>query len=339
MALALVDVRPVDARGFDADQNLALRRGRPRAQLDFERFRTARARRDNRPHPVALIAHPTLSAFPCSLAPRPLGRPAAFRQSPVDGSGRPVLGRRGPKRGQRFGPGAERREVGVAAGLHDVGQNGPGETEGAGDGNVGHADFAADPARSRQFRVQCAQARVQLAHHPVDPWLVAFFGRAQHPLVMALDRLFHDRERDAGRPQRREPPGRLRRGQRGDARIGAGEIVENDAGFHQGRSVVGKEGRRFEERVELRERVDMPEERDWPMYKRSFGDDQRNGDPAHIRRIKHSDELHEISSPTHRPTTEKQQAKGERRPGSACQRGPACARLACAVTKLNRPPG
>ena len=32
------------------------------------------------------------------------------------------------------------------------------------------------------------------------------------------------------------------------------------------------------------------------MYKRSFGHDQRNGDPPHGGRIKNSDQLHEVSS-------------------------------------------
>ena len=133
---------------------------------------------------------------------------------------------------------------------------------------------------------------------PIDPWPVLLFRWAQHALIVALHRLFHDSQGKAGYPKRRQALrlGRPRRRQRGDARIDACEIIENHAGIHQCHAVIGKEGRRFQERVELRELINVPKERNWPMYKRSFGHDQRNGDPAHVGRIKHSDQLHEISS-------------------------------------------
>jgi len=53
---------------------------------------------------------------------------------------------------------------------------------------------------------------------------------------------------------------RFRRRQRGDARIDAGEIIENDARIHQRRSIIGEEGWRFQERVKLREFVNVSEE-------------------------------------------------------------------------------
>ena len=100
---------------------------------------------------------------------------------------------------------------------------------------------------------------------------------------------------EARRPQRFQALSRFRRRQRGDARIDAGKVTENDARIHQRHSVIGEEGWRFQERIELRELINVPEERNWPMYKGSFGDDQCNRDSAHIRRIKHSDQLHEVS--------------------------------------------
>ena len=75
-----------------------------------------------------------------------------------------------------------------------------------------------------------------------------------------------------------------------------GKVVENDARIDERNAVVGEKGRRLEERVELRELIDAPEQRNWPMYKWSFCDDERNRDPAHVGRIKHSYELHKISS-------------------------------------------
>ena len=88
-----------------------------------------------------------------------------------------------------------------------------------------------------------------------------------------------------------------------DLRIRAGEVIEDDVRIHQRNAIIGEEGRRFQEGVEPRKLIDVPEERNWPMYKRSFGDDQRNRDPTHIRRIKHSDELHKVSSLASRATS------------------------------------
>ncbi len=210
-----------------------------------------------------------------------------------------------------------------------------GEAEGAGDGYVGQAQFAANPSRPGEFGLQCAQTRGQLTHHPVDPGLVLFFGWAQHTLVVALDRFFHDRQREARRPQRFQALRRFRRRQRGDARIDAGEVIKNDARIHQRRSVIGDEGRRFQERVELGEFINVPEERNWPMYKRSSADDQRNGDPAHVGRIKHSDQLHEVSAAARRRSREgnSQIARGDRGMGQ-CGWDETCARGPCAVTNL-----
>ena len=50
MALALMDIRSVDACGFHTDQDLAICRDRTRAHLDLERLGTARTGRDNRAH-------------------------------------------------------------------------------------------------------------------------------------------------------------------------------------------------------------------------------------------------------------------------------------------------
>ena len=60
MALALMDIGPIDACGFDSDQNLALARNGTRAELNLERFRTARAGRDNGAHFLCLVSHATL---------------------------------------------------------------------------------------------------------------------------------------------------------------------------------------------------------------------------------------------------------------------------------------
>src|ERR1700722_7760133 len=62
VALALMDIGSVDAGGLASDQNLALRRNRTRAHLDFERLRTARAGRDNCAHSLAVISHVMLPA-------------------------------------------------------------------------------------------------------------------------------------------------------------------------------------------------------------------------------------------------------------------------------------
>ncbi len=78
VALALMDIGSVDAGGFHPDQNLALLRNRTRAHLDFERFGTARAGRDNGAHALALISHGML----CLRPPRSQ-RLARFRQSPI----------------------------------------------------------------------------------------------------------------------------------------------------------------------------------------------------------------------------------------------------------------
>ena len=79
VALALMDIRSVDACGFDPNQNLALRRNRTRAEFNLERLRTARAGRDNCAHSLPLIGHLTLLAF----RPDRSGRLALFRQSPI----------------------------------------------------------------------------------------------------------------------------------------------------------------------------------------------------------------------------------------------------------------
>jgi hypothetical protein len=59
VALALMDVGSIDARGVDSDQNLALCRNWTRTQLNLQRLGTARARRDNGAHPFALVSHVT----------------------------------------------------------------------------------------------------------------------------------------------------------------------------------------------------------------------------------------------------------------------------------------
>jgi hypothetical protein len=137
------------------------------------------------------------------------------------------------------------------------------------------------------------KTRGQLTHHPVDPWFMLLFCRAQHPPILALHRFFHDGQSEAHRPQRGQALSQVRRHQSGDARIDASQVIEDDVRIHQRCTVIGDEGRRFQKWIELRELIDVPEERDWSVYKGSFCDGHRNGDPAHVRRINHTDQLHE----------------------------------------------
>jgi hypothetical protein len=132
VALALMDVGSIDARRFDSDQNLALGRNWTWAQLNLQRLRTARTRRDNDAHPFALVSHVTLPH--CDR----IASAASGISSIGDrGGGRPILRRSGAKRRKRFGAAAESAEIGIAARLHDVRQKGVGKPEGAGRGDIG----------------------------------------------------------------------------------------------------------------------------------------------------------------------------------------------------------
>ncbi len=88
VALALMDVRSIDARGFHANQNLAFSRNRAGAHLNFQRLRTARAGRDHGAHPLALLSQLTL---------------------PFAGFRRQFVNRRSPRRSRH--PPAGRRET------------------------------------------------------------------------------------------------------------------------------------------------------------------------------------------------------------------------------------
>ncbi len=167
------------------------------------------------------------------------------------------------------------------------------EAEGAHDADVGEAEIAAaDPARSRQFALERFEPRRQLPLDPRDPRLVPLFQRPQRPLVVALHRLLHHREREPGRAQRFEPRGGRARRQRGDGGRDRGEIVEDDARIHQHRSVVGDEGRRLEQRIDFRKFVDVAEQRDRPMRERNPGGEHRHRHAPHIGRIEHADQFH-----------------------------------------------
>jgi hypothetical protein len=72
-----------------------------------------------------------------------------------------------------------------------------------------------------------------------------------------------------------------------------------------------------------------------PLYKQSFPEDQRDGDPAQVPRTKHIDHLHQVSAAARRPTNEdsSQIASGDRGMNDAARRR-ACARMPCAITNL-----
>ena len=127
ISLALVDVGPIDARGFDPNENLARPRVRARARLDLQRLRTAGAGRDNDAHALSLVSHVNLPR----VGGRSLsgGRPVS---SIADRGGRrPILRRRGAKRRKRLGAGGERSQIRIAAGIDQIGQNAFGKAESA----------------------------------------------------------------------------------------------------------------------------------------------------------------------------------------------------------------
>jgi hypothetical protein len=57
IALTLVDIGSIYPCGFDPDQNLALRRSRAWAHLNFQHLRTSRAGRNDGAHLFALVSH------------------------------------------------------------------------------------------------------------------------------------------------------------------------------------------------------------------------------------------------------------------------------------------
>ena len=188
-ALPLMDVGPIDACGFDST------RTSPSEGTGHERSRISSA--SGPPGRGATIAR-ILSVGSATGAPS--FRPYCFTSRPIssiaDRGGRgSILWRRGAKCRKRFRPGPESSEIGVAAGLHDVGQQRVVEAKGASDGNVSKSQLGANPSRPGQFRVQGAQTRRQLTHDSIDPWLVLLFGRAQHALIVPLHCFLHHRQR------------------------------------------------------------------------------------------------------------------------------------------------
>src|SRR5260370_539293 len=82
---------------------------------------TAGAGRDDCAHALALISHVML---PASV--RPLSALGSLSSIADCRSDRPILRWSGAKGGKRFGASAERAEIGIAAGLHEVAKNGLG---------------------------------------------------------------------------------------------------------------------------------------------------------------------------------------------------------------------
>ena len=130
ISLALVNIGPIDARGFDANENLPRARVRARTHLDLQRLGTARPSRNHGAHALTLASHVNVSrAWPAAMVS------AAGSVSSIAnrGGGRPILRRGGAKRRKRLGAGGERREIGIAARIDQIGQNPFGKAEGADD--------------------------------------------------------------------------------------------------------------------------------------------------------------------------------------------------------------
>src|SRR5271165_1212502 len=213
-------------------------------------------------------------------------------------SGHAIFRRSGAKSLKGFGAGAKFGEVRISACLDNVRKDLLGEAEGANRGDVGDPQLPGDPTAPRRLCVERRESGGELAHDPLDPWIVPLFGRTQRPLVVTLDRLFHDRQGEPRYTKRAHAGLRRRRRQLGDPRKCGRQIVENDARIHQRRSIVGDERRRLEQRIDPGERVDVAEERNRPMLEGNLRDDQRHRDAADIGRIEHADELHWVLDAT-----------------------------------------
>ena len=128
ISLALVDVGPIDARGFDPNENLPRPRVGARARLDLQRLRTAGAGRDNDAHALSLVSHVNLSPASAAAVTRAAGPISSIADR---GGRRPILRRRGAKRRKRLGAGGERSQIQIAAGIDQIGQNAFGKAESA----------------------------------------------------------------------------------------------------------------------------------------------------------------------------------------------------------------
>ena len=179
-----------------------------------------------------------------------------------------------------------RGQVGVGGGGHHSGQHHLGEAPGYGGGDAGLGDVRGIHRQRRagqlgfQRRVGCGQ----LALHAVQPRGVQLFGRAQLVLVHGLHRFFAGGQGQAQHAQCLAAGGGVGGHQRaGQGRAGQrGQVVQDEGGIHQHRAVVRHQRGGFDQRVDGRKSVKVPEHRHGPVLERNAQQPQRNGHAAHI---------------------------------------------------------